>query len=110
MKKALFVALGIAVVLATAPMASAEGSGAQGFLSGCCFGLRVGADYNDQGIGDRDFTSWFLVGLCLGPRAQMDYKDGKDFHWRENLPRDSVRGRYLRHLGWCRYLRRKRQS
>jgi len=83
MKKALLIALGIAVVLAAAPMARAEGSGGEGFLTGCCFGLRVGADYNDQGIGDREFVSWFLVGLCLGPRAQMDYKDGKEFHWRE---------------------------
>jgi hypothetical protein len=57
--------------------------GAKGFFAGCCFGLRVGADYNQQGIGQRDYISWFLVGCCLGLRTQEDYVAGKDFHWRD---------------------------
>ncbi len=77
-----------AVIMMTAAVpftqaSTGEPGGFQGFLSGCCFGLRMGADYNDLGTGDRSFVSWFLVGLCLGPRTAMDYRDGKDFHWRE---------------------------
>jgi hypothetical protein len=79
----------VVVLAAVAPSAMAQAESAsggfQGFLSGCCFGLRTGADYNDTGTGDRSFVSWFLVGLCIGPRTAMDYRDGKDFHWREIL-------------------------
>lgn len=70
-------------VAAPAVQAAGESSGAAGFFTGCCFGLRVGADYNDLGTGERDFLPWFLVGLFLGPRTAQDYRDGKDFHWRE---------------------------
>ncbi len=87
MKKTL-ITLGVALMMAgtMTPLVQAankEPGGFQGFLSGCCFGLRTGADYNDIGTGDRDFVSWFLVGFCLGPRTAMDYRDGKDFHWRD---------------------------
>lgn len=88
MKKVYAVLLAAMMILAVAvpnlkgASDSAPG-GFQGFLSGCCFGLRVGADYNDSGTGDRSFLSWFLVGICLGPRTAMDYRDGKDFHWRD---------------------------
>jgi hypothetical protein len=87
MRKTLMaVVVAVTVIAVAAPLAQAANSkpgGAEGFFTGCCFGLRVGADYNDLGTGDREFVSWFLVGLCLGPRAQMDYQNGKEFHWRE---------------------------
>ncbi len=87
MKKVFGVVLAMVIGLSVmVPVVQAQGSepgGFQGFLSGCCFGLRTGADYNDLGTGDRTFVSWFLVGLCLGPRTAMDYRDGKEFHWRE---------------------------
>jgi len=57
--------------------------GFQGLLTGCCFGLRTGADYNQMGTGNRDFISWFLVGCCCGIRAQEDYKDGKEICFRD---------------------------
>ena len=68
-------------VVAPAVQAAGEPSGAAGFFTGCCFGLRTGADYNDLGTGNREFLPWFLVGLCIGPRTAQDYRDGKDFHW-----------------------------
>ncbi len=87
MKKGLGVLLAAvmltAVVVPFQAASASEPGGFQGFLSGCCFGLRTGADYNDLGTGDRTFVSWFFVGLCLGPRTAMDYRDGKEFHWRE---------------------------
>lgn len=66
--------------------ANSDPGGAKGFLTGCCFGLRVGADYNQMGTGNRDFVAWFLVGCCLGLRTQEDYAAGKDFHWRDIGP------------------------
>jgi hypothetical protein len=89
MKKAVVGFVAAAVILASMATASLAASsnpdpgGIKGFLSGCCFGLRTGADYNDIGTGKRDFVSWFLVGCCLGVRTQEDYRDGKDFHWRD---------------------------
>jgi hypothetical protein len=84
MNKTMVTLIAVAMLLAiAAPNARAEGSGVEGFFTGCCFGLRVGADYNDMGTGDREFLPWFLVGACLGPRTQLDYREGKDFHWRE---------------------------
>ena len=84
MNKTMVTLIAVAMLLAiAAPNARAEGSGAEGFLTGCCFGLRVGADYNDMGTGDREFLPWFLVGACLGPRTQLDYREGKEFHWRD---------------------------
>jgi len=83
MKKSVIKMAAVAVLLSvSAPAVMAKG-GFEGFLSGCCFGLRGGAEYNDQGTGQRNFLSWFLVGFCLGPRTQIDYAQGKDFHWRE---------------------------
>ncbi len=73
----------MSVVAPAVQAAAGKSSGAAGFFTGCCFGLRTGADYNDQGTGSRDFLPWFLVGICLGPRTAQDYRDGKDFHWRE---------------------------
>lgn len=70
-------------VVAPAVQAAGESSGAEGFFTGCCFGLRTGADYNDQGIGEREFLHWFLVGIFMGQPTAQDYRDGKDFHWRE---------------------------
>ena len=70
-------------LMAPSVHAAGEPSGAAGFFTGCCFGLRTGADYNDLGTGNREFLHWFLVGICLGPRTAQDYRDGKDFHWRE---------------------------
>jgi len=75
--------IALAAVVPSVQAASGKGSGFEGFLAGCCFGLRTGADFNDIGTGERSFISWFLVGLCIGPRTAMDYRDGKDFHWRE---------------------------
>lgn len=91
MKKTL-VGLIAAVMLTTALVpvsqaANANPGGFQGFLAGCCFGIRTGADYNDLGTGKREYISWFLVGCCLGVRAQEDYRDGKDWHWRDVGPR-----------------------
>ena len=87
MRKLVVTMLGAAMILSVAASSAqamnADPGGAKGFFTGCCFGLRTGADYNDMGTGDREFTSWFLVGLCLGPRTAMDYKDGKEYHWRE---------------------------
>lgn len=84
---ALLVAMMVLATVAPSIEAAAANRGTSGgfpgFLSGCCFGLRTGADYNDIGTGDRTFVSWFLVGLCIGPRTAMDYRDGKEFHWRE---------------------------
>lgn len=60
--------------------------GFQGLLTGCCFGLRVGADYNKQGTGNRDFISWFLVGCCCGIRTQEDYTAGKEICFRDWCP------------------------
>lgn len=73
----------VAVAVPGAKAANMDPGGAKGFFTGCCLGLRMGADYNDTGTGDREFINWFLVGLCLGPRTAMDYQNGKDFHWRE---------------------------
>ena len=84
MNKTMVTLIAVAMLLAiAAPNARAEGSGVEGFFTGCCFGLRVGADYNDTGTGDREFLPWFIVGACLGPRTQLDYREGKDFHWRD---------------------------
>jgi hypothetical protein len=84
MNKTMVTLIAVAMLLAiAAPNARAEGSGVEGFFTGCCFGLRVGADYNDMGTGDREFLPWFLVGACLGPRTQLDYREGKEFHWRD---------------------------
>ena len=84
MNKTMVTLIAVAMLLAiAAPNARAEGSGVEGFFTGCCFGLRVGADYNDTGTGNREFLPWFLVGACLGPRTQLDYSEGKDFHWRD---------------------------
>ncbi|MBT3293942.1 MAG: hypothetical protein HN919_12870 [Verrucomicrobia bacterium] len=77
------IAAALLLAIATPHTSTAQAGGAEGFFTGCCFGLRVGADYNDMGTGDREFMPWFLVGACLGPRAQLDYREGKDFHWRE---------------------------
>jgi len=87
MKKMVGTLVVAAVVLSIAAPAchASSAGGAEGFFTGCCFGLRAGADYNDRGTGDRDFLPWFLVGVCLGPRTQIDYANGKDFHWREIL-------------------------
>ena len=78
----------MAVVLAlsvAAPAVRAENpdaGGIKGFLVGCCFGMRTGADYNENGTGGRDFITWFLTG-CLGGRTQIDYEKGKSVYWRE---------------------------
>ena len=80
---------GLAVLLFTSTVGSSvraaqtEKGGFPGFLTGCCFGLRMGADYNDIGTGQRDFLSWFLVGFFLGPQTAIDYREGKDIHWRD---------------------------
>ena len=66
-----------------AQAANDESGGVKGFLTGCCFGMRVAADYNEKGIGERDFVPWFFVGFCLGTRAQSDYADGKSTQLRE---------------------------
>ena len=76
----------LGMFLTIAPMGFSQNhqpGGAKGFITGCCFGLRAGADYNDEGTGDREFVPWFLVGCCLGARTQIDYQAGKDWHWRE---------------------------
>jgi hypothetical protein len=87
MRKNLATFLSAAVLLTavaqSAQAANADPGGTKGFFTGCCLGLRVGADYNDNGTGGREFLPWFLVGVCLGPRTQMDYSEGKEFHWRE---------------------------
>jgi hypothetical protein len=57
--------------------------GFPGFITGCCFGLRMAADYNEIGTGQRDFLSWFIVGFFLGPQTAIDYREGKDIHWRD---------------------------
>ncbi|VGO22552.1 hypothetical protein [Pontiella sulfatireligans] len=66
-----------------AEAAKDDGGGLKGFLTGCCLGTRAAADYNTDGIGDRDFVPWFFVGCCLGGRTQIAYTDGKTVHWRE---------------------------
>ena len=79
-------AVAVAILACMAPLAQAanqDPGGFKGFLAGCCFGLRTGADYNELGTGSRDYIPWFLVGVCIGPRTAMDYRDGKDWHWRE---------------------------
>lgn len=84
MRKLMAVAVAVVMIstLVVPAVQAAENSGVKGFFTGCCFGLRVGADYNDNGTGDRDFLSWFFVGVCLGPRTAQDYAQGKDIHWR----------------------------
>lgn len=87
MKKVITGFLLIAVVLVSVPnfaqAANSDPGGFKGFLTGCCFGLRVGADYNDQGTGSREFFAWWLVGCCFGTRTQEDFAAGKDLHWRD---------------------------
>lgn len=85
MKKMIAGMLAVAFVMATITPVQAKG-GVEGFLTGCCFGVRVAADYNADGIGNRDFAPWFLVGCCLGARAQQDYADGQSIHWRDWTP------------------------
>lgn len=80
---AVAVVMGLTIFTSGVQASDSHPGGAQGFFTGCCFGLRTGADFNDQGTGDRNFLPWFLVGVCLGPRTAQDYAAGKDFHWRE---------------------------
>lgn len=75
----------LAALPATSRAANSAPGGVEGFLAGCCFGLRVGTEYNEIGTKDRDYASWFLVGCLLGPRTQMEYRDGKEVHWRDVL-------------------------
>ena len=89
MKKRFAGILATAMILTTvAPSALAEesGGGIEGLLAGCCFGIRGAADYNGEGIGDREFLPWLLVGCCLGGRTQIDYVQGKSIHWRDWTP------------------------
>lgn len=65
---------------------NSEPGGAQGLITGCCFGLRVGADYNQSGTGNKEFVPWFLVGCCFGLRAQEDYVGGKEMSFRDWCP------------------------
>ena len=84
--KVVGLALAAMVLISTSSVSQAANSdagGAKGFLTGCCFGVRVGADYNELGTGNRDFLSWFLVGCVGGVRAQEDYKAGKDITFRD---------------------------
>lgn len=89
MKKTVACSVAAVIILAsmmTNVQAAAKNTnpgGFQGFLSGCCFGLRTGADYNDIGTGNREFIPWFLVGCCFGVRAQEDYRDGKEWGFRD---------------------------
>lgn len=83
MRKVLVMIVATVMIMAVAAPTVQAAGGVEGFFTGCCFGLRTGADYNDMGTGEREFVPWFLVGLCLGPRTAQDYRDGKDFHWRE---------------------------
>ncbi len=78
----------VAVLVMTAMLSGAQAAnsdpgGVKGLLTGCCFGLRTGADYNDIGTGKRDFVSWFFVGCCCGVRAQEEYRDGKEITFRD---------------------------
>lgn len=77
------VAVGMSVLASGVQASDSKPGGVQGFFTGCCFGLRTGTDYNDNGTGDRNFLPWFLVGVCIGPRTAQEYAAGKDFHWRE---------------------------
>lgn len=89
MKKSIAGFLAALMVLATAaPIAQAaeDTGGVKGLLAGCCFGIRGAADYNTDGIGNREYVPWFLVGCCLGGRTQIDYVDGKSIHWRDWTP------------------------
>lgn len=89
MKKRIAGVLVAVMALATiAPIAQAEekGGGVEGFLAGCCFGIRGAADYNGEGIGEREFIPWFLTGCCLGGRTQIDYVNGQSIHWRDWTP------------------------
>ena len=76
----------LAALIPAAQASNSDPGGVKGLITGCCFGLRVGADYNQSGTGSRDFVSWFLVGCCCGLRCQEDYTNGKDFHWRDWCP------------------------
>lgn len=86
--KRIIVGLVLAVMVLTSmpsvsQAANSDPGGVKGLLTGCCFGLRVGADYNQIGTGNRDFVSWYLVGCCFGVRAAEDYRDGKDMCFRD---------------------------
>ena len=85
MKKVITGMLIAAFMLVSIAPSQAKG-GAAGFFTGCCFGVRVAADYNTDGTGERDFLPWFLTGFCLGTRTQMDYADGKSIHFRDWAP------------------------
>jgi hypothetical protein len=90
MKKSIAGIMVAAMVLTTAVPYAQEaektGGGVEGFLAGCCFGVRGAADYNGEGIGDREFVPWFLTGCCLGGRTQIDYVEGQSIHWRDWAP------------------------
>lgn len=82
MKRKITGLLLITIILALSAPSQAAG-GFEGFLTGCIFGPRAAGDFNEEGIGNREFGWWFLAGCCFGPRAQIDYAEGKLVHWRE---------------------------